>query len=98
MVVLGLIMSSENAKGELSSGTGEGGTKIIGECGYCGKAILQKERILPLECLKCKGYFHVRCLRGSKPPVFWGDNLFRFNCGFCGPLGKENWERFNLQW
>lgn len=72
--------------------------KLIGECRYCGKAILQKERLLPLECLECKNLFHVRCLRGAKPPVFLGDNLYRFTCAFCGSLGKETWERPNLQW
>ena len=73
-------------------------SKIVGQCGYCGKAILLKEKILPLECMKCKGLHHVKCLRGSKPPVFLGDNLYLFTCSLCGSLGKESWERPHLQW
>jgi cytochrome c1 len=84
---------------EEGAGSREGDTaKVVGECRYCGKAILHKERLLPLECLECKHLFHVRCLRGAKPPVFLGDNLYRFTCAFCGSLGKETWERPNLQW
>ncbi len=77
---------------------GEGSAKLLGECGYCGKAVLHKDRLLPLECLQCKNLYHVRCLRGPKPPVFLGDNLYKFTCAFCGSLGKEAWERPNLQW
>ena len=73
-------------------------SKVLGQCGYCGKIILIKEKILPLECKKCKGLFHVRCLRGPKPPVFLGDNLYWFTCGPCGSLGRESWERPHLQW
>ncbi len=72
--------------------------KLTGECHYCGKAVYNKERLLPLECSECKNLFHVRCLKGSKPQVFLGDNLYRFTCAFCGRLGKEAWERPNLQW
>lgn len=79
--------------------SGEGSaSKLVGECSYCGKAILHKERLLPLECLQCKNLYHVRCLKGAKPPVFLGDSLYRFTCAFCGSLGRENWERPNLQW
>lgn len=82
-----------------ASGSGDGSIgKLMGECGYCGKGILQKERLLPLECMQCKNLYHVRCLKGSKPPVFLGDKLYRFICAFCGALGKESWERPNLQW
>ena len=80
-----------------SSGA-EGSGKLLGECGYCSKAIHHKERLLPLECMQCKNLYHVRCLKGNKPPVFLGDNLYNFTCAFCGSLGKESWERPNLQW
>lgn len=84
--------AAEEAGTELSA------AKVIGECRYCGKSILHKGRLLPLECMDCKNLYHVRCLRGNKPPIFLGDNLYRFTCAFCGSLGKESWERPNLQW
>ena len=46
------------------------GSKVVSQCGYYRKPLLVKEKILPLECSKCKGLYHVRCLRGPKPPVF----------------------------
>ncbi len=91
-------MSGSSIKEEAGAGSGEGSAKLVGECGYCGKVILHKDRLLPLECLHCKNLYHVRCLRGPKPRVFLGDNLYRFTCAFCGSLGKESWERPNLQW
>ncbi len=93
---------SSGGGGSVSDGGGGGGegevSKILGECGYCGKTILHKERLLPLECIRCRNLYHVRCLRGTKPQVFLGDNLYLFTCAFCGALGKEKWERPNLQW
>lgn len=73
-------------------------TAVMGECGYCGKTIELNNKVLPLECKKCKGLYHVNCLRGDKPPVLLGDQLWVFTCAFCDPLGRESCVRPNLQW
>lgn len=71
----------------------------LGECGYCGKAILaDKNKVLPLECQKCSELYHVNCLKGEKPPVLLGDQLWVFRCAFCSSLGQETCTRPNLQW
>ena len=69
-----------------------------GECGYCGDAIREDGRRLPLQCQKCRGYFHLSCLRGPRPPALLGDQLFFFTCAMCDPLGEESCVRPNMLW
>ncbi|KAL5481839.1 hypothetical protein EMCRGX_G022092 [Ephydatia muelleri] len=71
---------------------------LYGECGYCNQTITNEDQYLPLECQKCHDYFHLPCLRGDRPPVLLGDQLFYFTCGLCDPLGLEHCFRPNLQW
>lgn len=71
---------------------------LYGECGYCNQTITNEDQYLPLECQKCHDYFHLSCLRGDRPPVLLGDQLFYFTCGLCDPLGLEHCFRPNLQW
>ena len=74
-------------------------TVAIGDCGYCGKTIhTDKNKALPLECQKCSELYHVSCLRGERPSVLLGDQLWLFRCAFCSPLGQETCTRPNLQW
>lgn len=72
---------------------------VLGECGYCGHTIMaKKHKPLPLECFNCKGVYHVSCLRGKKPQVLLGDQLFKFTCAYCSPMGRESCSRPYLQW
>ena len=74
-------------------------TVAIGDCGYCGKSIhTDKNKALPLECQKCSELYHVSCLKGERPSVLLGDQLWLFRCAFCSPLGQETCTRPNLQW
>ena len=74
-------------------------TVTIGDCGYCGKTIhTDKNKALPLECQKCSELYHVSCLKGERPSVLLGDQLWLFRCAFCSPLGQETCTRPNLQW
>lgn len=71
---------------------------MLGECGYCGRVIEDGGKTLPLECAQCQRVFHHGCLRGQKPRVFLGDQLFFFTCAHCDPVGLEQCSRPNLQW
>ena len=85
-------MSKKESRSSLLSGD-------LGECGYCGKSIYtDKNKPLPLECQKCSELYHVSCLKGERPTVLLGDQLWVFRCALCSPLGQESCTRPNLQW
>ena len=87
-----IIMSKKESRSSLH-------TVTIGDCGYCGKTIhTDKNKALPLECQKCSELYHVSCLKGERPSVLLGDQLWLFRCAFCSPLGQETCTRPNLQW
>ena len=84
---------------KMSKKDSKSSSQSLGECGYCGKSIsADKNKALPLECQKCSELYHVSCMKGEKPSVLLGDQLWLFRCAFCSPLGQETCTRPNLQW
>lgn len=61
-------------------------------CGGSGEWIRQM-----LQCSRCQQWFHEKCLRSLKYPLFLGDRFYIFVCSMCN-FGTEFVRRLEMTW
>ncbi|XP_033737802.1 cysteine-rich protein 2-binding protein-like [Pecten maximus] len=64
---------------------------------YCGEKNIEAD-IPTLVCARCRGNFHLECLKSGSPSSLVGDVFFDFTCAKCGEKHEEVVERMKMQW
>ncbi|OWF51734.1 cysteine-rich protein 2-binding protein-like [Mizuhopecten yessoensis] len=64
---------------------------------YCGEKDIEADTP-NLVCARCRGNFHLECLKSGSPSSLVGDVFFDFTCSKCGERHEEVVERMKMQW